>query len=258
MADIPSQPAPVIFEDAYYERLRRVEQQHGWFRGLRAVGIRMLRAAGADEAGLFVDAGCGTGAVLEAARGALHVKRAVGFDLALEGLRRCRASGLQLLAAARVETLPLRDSSADVIHCADVLQHLAPGADRGFAREAARVLRPGGILYLRTMRRQAQGPGPRPGDPHYHQYSLAEVAALCEQVGLRVERLTSVNIVPALKGRLRGRRPAGGPGIPQTSPREPLNTVLRVLLDLEGRVLARTGWRSDLGLSIVCVARKAG
>ncbi len=178
--------APVIFEDAYYERLRRVEQDHGWFRGLRGVGFTMLRAVGAERAGVFVDAGCGTGAVLE----------------------------------------------------------------------AARVLRRGGILYLRTMRWHSPNPGTRRGDPHYHQYSLAEVAALCEHAGLRVERLTTVNILPALKGRMRQPQSAGGPGIPDTSPREPLNTVLRLLLDIEGRVLARTGWRCELGLSIVCVARK--
>lgn len=250
---------PVIFEPAYYDRLHRVEQRHGWFVGLRAIATTFLEAEGVDRPAVFLDAGCGTGAVLSDVAARLGARRLVGVDLSRDALTHCAALGLRQVAVAGVESLPFADGAVDIVHSADVLQHLPAGADDAFVREAYRVLRPGGLLYMRTMRRHGEG-GPRAGDPHYHQYDLDQMAHLVRNAGFDVRRLTTVNILPALKGRVgrlrRARRPPTTAGIPQASPGEPLNSVLKWLLMLEGRVLSWTNWRVPYGLSIVCVARK--
>ena len=83
----------------------------------------------------------------------------------------------------------------------------------------------------------------RDGDPHYHQYTLDDLGALCGEAGLQVEYLTTVNVLPGLKHQLRRTAGAGVSGIPRESPPEPLNTILRMLIATEGRILAATGWR---------------
>ena len=250
---------PVIFEPAYYDRLHRIEQQHGWFVGLRTIAKTFLRAEGVARPDLFLDAGCGTGAVLTDVASALGARRIAGVDLSPEALKHCVSVSVRQVAVARVEALPFADGSVEVVHSADVLQHLPEGIDAAFLRDAHRVLKSGGVLYVRTMRRHGHMV-PRPGDPHYHQYDLDQVGTLVAEAGFTVRRLTTVNILPAIRGRLGATRatPASRetPGIPKSSPGEPLNTVLRWTLAAEGRLLALTGAQVPFGLSIVCVARK--
>lgn len=48
------------------------------------------------------------------------------------------------------EPLPFPDRSLDVIYSAEVIEHISLAAGRKFLAEAARVLRPGGVLRLTT------------------------------------------------------------------------------------------------------------
>jgi 2-polyprenyl-6-hydroxyphenyl methylase/3-demethylubiquinone-9 3-methyltransferase len=112
-----------------------------------------------DVAGkLVVDAGCGGGYVAGplAARGA----RVVGFDIAPRALRAARDHDehrplLETLAFAQASALalPVANNSVDVVVSTDVLVHLPPslGGARAAIAEAARVLRPGGVLWFSTI-----------------------------------------------------------------------------------------------------------
>src|SRR3989442_14967601 len=55
-------------------------------------------------------------------------------------------------------------SSFDLITCADVLQHLEGREDQEAFREFARILRPGGLLFVRVA---AGGGGPTPSPRYY-------------------------------------------------------------------------------------------
>lgn len=95
-----------------------------------------------------LDVGCGFGKNLEKlkARGI----EARGVDPDTEGVEYCRGLGLSAELAA-AESLPLPDSSVDVVILDGVIQFTVP--QRALA-EAHRVLRSGGQLVLVT-----QGPG---------------------------------------------------------------------------------------------------
>lgn len=97
--------------------------------------------------------------------------------------------------------LPFEDAAFDVVVGINFLEHLED--DRGFVREMARVLRPGGVLLLTCP----QGPTPRPGYRLKKLYRFtadtggfghardgylpAELEAIVREAGLELERLES-------------------------------------------------------------------
>ena len=103
-------------------------------------------------AGAIVDAGCGTGHWLPALRRAFGERLLVAADLALPMLAQLRRSQPdQPCVAADLHALPLAEESAAGIWSSLCLQWCRPDAS---LMELARVLRPGGVLWLSTL-----GPG---------------------------------------------------------------------------------------------------
>ena len=107
----------------------------------------MLRAFLAPQPGdLVVDLGCGSG------RGLLWNRDwrgyAVGIDIAPFFARESRDQVDLLLGDLR--RLPFADGTFTKAYSLDVLEHLSPDALRGMLTEAARVLAPGGQLFVYT------------------------------------------------------------------------------------------------------------
>jgi SAM-dependent methyltransferase len=107
----------------------------------------MLRAFLAPQPGdLIVDLGCGSG------RGLLWNRDwrgyAVGIDIAPFFARESREQVDLLLGDLR--RLPFADGTFTKAYSLDVLEHLSPDALRGMLTEAARVLAPGGQLFVYT------------------------------------------------------------------------------------------------------------
>jgi ubiquinone/menaquinone biosynthesis C-methylase UbiE len=271
----PEQPAmsyqentPHIFERNYYQRLYEIEEQHGWAQGLRAAMVALLRKPLAGTAPLRVlDIGCGTGYLLEDLKRYPLDGEPVGIDLSSHALEFCRQRGASALALASGLQTPFSAASFDLIVCIDTLQHLTPtGADRMALTEFARLLRPGGLLYLRTN--SARGHVPLTGvDPdQYRRYNLDTVAKLLLDVGFTVERATYVNAIPGawamLREVIRSRRQpsaAIGPGL-AIRPYPPrlawLNRLMYCILAFEAWLIGTLQLSLPFGHSTVFIARQ--
>lgn len=111
-------------------------------------------AALTEQPRTALDLGCGTGgdAVLLASRG-IEVTAIDASSSALEQARR-RADGAGVEVTwthGDVLDLPLADSSIDIATDRGCLHHLTADDQQAYAREVARVLRPGGRLLLRDF-----------------------------------------------------------------------------------------------------------
>lgn len=110
----------------------------------------VLALAGADVRGaVVVDVGAGTGiaALAFARRGArrvLAVEPDTSDEVGQGALRRLRGDAPIEIVSAYAEALPIADGAADMVYARQVLHHTRdlPRA----LREAARVLKPGGLL----------------------------------------------------------------------------------------------------------------
>ncbi len=106
---------------------------------------RLVAPAGKD----VVDIGCGGGALVRdlAAAGA----RPIGVEISEEQLATARerdnGSGARYLVG-RAEALPLDDGTVDVVVFMRSLHHVAPEHLQDGLREARRVLRPDGAVYV--------------------------------------------------------------------------------------------------------------
>lgn len=147
-----------------------------------------------------LDCGCGTGAMLAMFRDACPDKQYTGIDLSkkmIEVANRRAGDGLEFLQGD-CENLPFADSSFDTVLCTMSFHHY-PNPER-FFQSVYRILRKGGRLILRDMTSSSrlmmwlinhiELPIIRTvfhkGDVHC--YNRAEIAALCQQSGMVMER----------------------------------------------------------------------
>jgi SAM-dependent methyltransferase len=143
----------------------------------------MLRAFLAPAAGdRVVDLGCGSGRALLWNHD-WHA-RTVGVDIAPFFATEARA-GVDLLLGD-LRRLPFADGTFTRAYSLDVLEHLSPEALRGMLAEAARVIAPGGRLFVYT-----------------HVRKNARIAAGLRWINALARRLERVGLIDMRQERLR-------------------------------------------------------
>jgi 2-polyprenyl-6-hydroxyphenyl methylase/3-demethylubiquinone-9 3-methyltransferase len=135
----------------YYARQSESVAALRRFRGIQAAVLRIAAQAGTTGALDVADIGCGAGT--QARLWAEREHRVFGLDVnePLISLARQRAADKGMVISFEVGTataLPWADRTMDVCLLPELLEHVDDW--QSCVREAARVLRPGGLLYLST------------------------------------------------------------------------------------------------------------
>lgn len=140
----------VEYDPAWYDRpyFERHLDRRFWYYPAALTLARRLRPSAA------LDLGCGVGMMVEA--WTMEGVDAHGVDVSAAAIALARPEVRRRLhrVDAVSERLPFDDASFDLVTSIEVLEHL-PRHDH-LAREAFRVLRPGGYLFIQT---------PKPGTP---------------------------------------------------------------------------------------------
>lgn len=92
----------------------------------------------------ILDVGCGEGFFL-----AKDPENRVGVDIDAGLVRQCTDKGLAAHCMSATE-LSFSEKTFDAVHGAELIEHLDPHAAVRFLAESARVLKPGGVVYLTT------------------------------------------------------------------------------------------------------------
>ncbi|MGN6612129.1 MAG: class I SAM-dependent methyltransferase [Angustibacter sp.] len=196
------------------------------------MAYRALAARCGDR--VVLDAGCGEGygcATVGSAATAV-----LGADYDAPALERARRRHGGAFARANLVALPLADASIDVVLSLQVVEHIW-SPDQLLA-EAARVLRPGGLLALTTPNRETFSPGlgrrEKPANPfHVREFDAAELAELVSR-HLEVVDVGGVHAgarLQELDHRFGSLVAAQLAGPPQSWPRDLVDAVVSVTAD---------------------------
>ncbi len=173
--------------------MARVEQGHWWYRGLRDILLRSLRApqAGLPAHPRVVDAGCGTGENLAALRGWVEPSYLGGFDASEDALRFAREKVPDAdLYLSDICDPALHQTDLDLVISLDVIY--IPGAERSLPglRRIVEALRPGGLLVLNLPAYDWLYSEHDVAVHTTERYTAGRVKELFGEIGLRVTLLT--------------------------------------------------------------------
>ena len=174
-----------------------LEQRHWWYAERRALVRRLVAPL---TPGRAVDIGCGSG-------GNTSVLRDLGWDVtgleyspAAAGLASRR--GLNVVRGD-AQRLPFADGSVDLYMSTDMWEHIED--HETVAREAFRVLRPGGRALVAVPCSMTLWSGHDVALGHFRRYEKDELAGLMESVGFDVRDVMSWNVLLRPVARVRRR-----------------------------------------------------
>jgi SAM-dependent methyltransferase len=133
------------------------------------VALRFIQRCAVTKEGFSVlEAGCGAGRFLRKLRSELPRAILQAFDVNERCVRALQREGFDCRLTA-ISNLPYEDASFDLVHCSHVIEHLTPEVFTIAMNELGRVLRPRGILIIRTP---LQHPGFFEDFDHIKTYNL--------------------------------------------------------------------------------------
>ncbi|MFH1057300.1 MAG: class I SAM-dependent methyltransferase [Pseudomonadota bacterium] len=242
-----------------YELMYELELTHWWFVGKRLAAAALLRSL-EPIAGLRVDVGAGTGAMLSE-----HLGRgpALGVELDPQAAQLCARRVGPVLVRGRSNALPLTDGAAGLVTVMDMLYHQGVDVAATLA-ECRRVLRPGGYLLIFDAAYQGLL-GPHDRSMHAaRRFTRAGLTLRVERAGFQVLRagyrnallapgLIALRLVAKWLERLRGPRPEP-PASDVARPPDVLNRLLLSLMAREARWLRNHDL--PLGTSVCLLCQK--
>jgi SAM-dependent methyltransferase len=240
-----------------YDRMRQLEDWYWWFVARREAALRFTEDFRPRyEPIRILDAGCGTGALLDRLEGRPGVE-VYGLDFSGQALAYTRQRGHVHLVQGDLTCLPFPDGTFDVVTALDVVEHIRE--DERALREVNRVLRPGGVLLASVPAfRFLWGPHDT-ALQHFRRYTAGEMGTLLRRTGFRVSKLTYLLMLlfPAfvaqrLLVKLRSRKADPHAQLVRVS-----ESVNRFLIRLQAAELAIARKLSlPFGATVFCVAQK--
>lgn len=236
-----------------FQAILDYEERHWWYRGRLRIVLREVERLAIPPGARILDAGCGSGRVLdELAR----FGRVSGVDLSSDAVAAASARGHARVSRAPIEELPFPDSSFHLVTCLDVIEHIRD--DRRALRELFRVTRPGGHLVVTVPAYQALWSAHDERNEHQRRYRRGSLRAVAASAGWQLVRDTHFNsllLAPAAAVRLAGRvRDVRRRSELALTPQW-LTPVLELPLRLEAAYLGRGG-SLPAGLSVAAVFAK--
>lgn len=255
----------IHMQPADYAYLYELEEDYWWFAGMRHITAALLdQLCPPHRDRLILDAGCGTGGMMSWLTRYAGNGRVVGIDKVDTALGFCCRRNQKMIAQALIQTLPFPDSMFDLLTSFEVLGQLDgnESAERAI-REMYRVIKPGGIAFVRVAAHEWMRSGHDEALGTHHRYSLKEFRRKMSQVGFEILRETYANGLAMPLAMFRrlvlkhiGLASPGSDVKPLPSGWEWLNSAMTGMLKGEAVWLRRPGAKMLMGLSAICVAQK--
>jgi len=170
-----------------YQTMREVEDTYWWYNTLRRMVVKEVKRRARGDVRLL-DAGCGTGGMMDKLRKENADWQIVGVDMSQDAVQHTRERGFEEVTAGSVSALPFADESFQGVLSLDVLYHDAVDQDKA-TKELSRVLKPGGFLVLNLPAFSLLSGSHDKAVSGARRYTAGEVRALLERAGFKVENV---------------------------------------------------------------------
>ncbi len=256
-----------------HDLMHALESGFWWFAGMRKVTSAVLRRRLPVKPRAVLDVGCGTGINLVWMNQQFRPGRIVGCDYSVTAVNWCRetlaceetATALPVdLSRGDLRRLPFRDETFDLVISLDVLDVFLPDDVGSAAGEICRVLRPGGLVFLRAPAYQWLLSSHDLLFETRHRFTTSELRDRLSGAGFQRIETTYANTILfpiAMTGRLL-RKSVGL--LSEKTDAQPwpkslawLNAAFEACLALEAGLLAR-GLSLPFGLSAISTGFKPG
>jgi ubiquinone/menaquinone biosynthesis C-methylase UbiE len=243
--------------DEEYRAMFDLEERLWWYEGMRGITSSLLGPALAGKKShRLLDLGCGTGYSLIWLRERFEFAETIGVDLSQHAAAFWHARGLDTVALATADRLPFKENEFDLVTCFDVIYQLNDERASNAVSEMHRVLKPGGLLFIREPAYQWMRGAHDVAVGTHRRYTLTDLRRLLSAHGFKSKRSTYANSLlfwmaapHRLFSKLRGSTESDVKPVPAW-----LNTILGTALRLEARMLRRMTF--PFGLSVITLAEK--
>lgn len=244
-----------------YERMYRAEGGHWWYVSLHELILRHVRHEAEKRGRLdILDAGCGTGRVMElmAPFGAVS-----GCDRSPLALSFCSLRGLESTFPADLNHADLGRDRYDLITSIDVLYHQAVQDEQAILNRFKAALKPGGVLILNLVAFESLRSTHDIAVQTRRRYRRSEVQQLLCSAGFQVEQLSYRPCLPfpavaVYRALCRIFTDTSNPEQVSSDVEMPHPLLNRIMLSVcrgENALIAR-GVRLPFGTSVFAVARR--
>lgn len=242
-----------------FEYLYNLEEHFWWFAAMRHITDTIV---GGDIRGQrldILDAGSGTGYNIQHYEKQGH--RVFSFDVSADAIAGVRKRGLQNLCQASVTDIPYRSEAFDLVLSFDVVQQISAEDGKKAIREMHRVLKPGGLFFIRVAAFEWMRSSHDQDLATLHRYTRSELTGLLKSAGFELQLVSYANMllfpVAALNRALKNLGVGGGSDVkPLPSGLGWIDPIFRRILSAEASVLG-TGVTLPVGLSVIAYAKKS-
>jgi len=214
-----------MMNPAEFANIAQCEREFWWYRGMEKILFRVLDSTLKERPPVrdVVEAGCGTGYM------ASRLEQRYGWrmfptDLQSQGLRYGMERGVQRMAQAEIGALPFADGCFDALVTLDVMVYVPRGDEGRVIGELARVVKPGGLVVLRTAALEVLRSHHAEFTGEIQRYTRSQILRRASEAGICVLRCTYANslLMPIALAKFRLIEPltGGGPssGVEPVSP----------------------------------------
>ncbi|HEV8488064.1 MAG TPA: methyltransferase domain-containing protein [Blastocatellia bacterium] len=240
-----------------YRAMFELEDHLWWYRGMRAVTASILDPHLPSRPDLCVlDVGCGTGYSLKWLGERLGTRATFGVDISPHASAFWNEHGLDTAAIASAHQIPLASEVFDLVTCFDVIYQFSNADAETAIAEMHRVLKPGGLLFIREPAYDWMRAGHDLAVGTDHRYTLTKLRRLLTAQGFALRRATYANsllfgaAVPhRLVSKWRGSEESDVKPVAEW-----LNKALAAALKIEALLIGRLSF--PFGLSVTALAQK--
>ncbi|MEW6127383.1 MAG: class I SAM-dependent methyltransferase [Acidobacteriota bacterium] len=243
--------------DDEYRGMFELERTLWWYQGMREITAAILDKNLNGHKNLrILDIGCGTGFSMKWMRERFATDEVYGVDLFYQAAELWEDNDIHTASIASAEALPFPQNHFDLLTCFDVIYQLSKAHQEKAVREMHRVLKDGGMLYIREPAYEWMRGSHDIVVATKHRFTQSRLKKLLSEQGFKINKASYANtlLFPIAVPHRFLSRLTGSEESDVKAVHPLMNRTFASALKIESRLLKHLSF--PFGLSVIVLAQK--